>query len=128
MDTLTATEVIVACIILFLVLLPLYNLPSLMRSRRIAAIAGEFGLSFTKGTHLFNPFEAYRWRKNVISGSIKGHSIEAYDSSYMLGRSNMHRRWVVLLNGQEQPIQSAVQFLGLRMPTEKIREYLSSIA
>ena len=126
MTTPELIEAILGLVLLFIVLLPLYNAHSVIRSRRIAKVAQEFGLSFSKGAHLFNPLEAYRVKTNIISGSIKGHTVELYDSQMIFSRATA-RKSVIILDGSERPTPNIGKFLGLKMSADNIREYLSSI-
>lgn len=128
------TEIIIGCVILFIVILPLYNTPSVMRSRRIARIAQEFGLSFSKGSNFFNPFQSYRSKANIVSGTLNGHTIEAYDNQMMLIMPvgpefvGSFRKWVLMVDGVRRPVPYAGRFFGLRMPTHKIHDFLSAIS
>jgi len=130
----------VAVLLFFLIVICnfIFNIPSLIRSRRLAEVAKDLGLTFSQGSRkIFTITRSGSLvKKNVISGNLKGHTIEAYDfntpvpiwmtNGIYINNIYSHK-WILVLDGQEQQ-DRFTRNLGLRTSVNKIRSILEEIS
>ncbi len=131
MPLLETLGVIVGIFLLVLIILLICNLPYMIRSRRMAKVAKEFNLSFSKGKGRFQLLVDTGTKRNIISGNIKGHTIEAYDFDAFVWatRGLINHEWVLVVDSNEQQIKSfPIKILGTRTSVHKIRNILRQIS
>ena len=123
-------SVVAGISILIFVLIAIYNIPSLVRSYRLAKVAQKLGLSFSDGRkNLLNPLvDISGVKRNIISGTINASHIEAYDLQdtiwQMGGNSITTHKWVLTVDDKEQRVPSLLGFLGLKTSVSKIKRQL----
>ena len=126
--------IILGIVIIVVALVAIYSAPSLIRSRRLAKLARQLGLSFSDGQKnlLSSLLQMSGTKKNIIAGTINGHSVQAYDLQETVwqlhGNSMIIRKWVFILDGKEQQTKHLLRLLGLQISVRKIRKYLSTVA
>jgi hypothetical protein len=127
MLVLESVAVVIGIIAAFAVLIGILNGIDIIRSRRISKVAKEFGLSFSGGKNLFLTLQSTPTKSNLISGTIKGRVIEAYDLDMTAYRRKTKHEWVLTIDGKDQQTKSFLNIIGLKMPVKKIKEVLSRI-
>lgn len=142
MSLLEVLVVIVGVAVLLFLLIVIcnfiFNIPSLIRARRLAQVAKDLGLTFVRGNKgIFAITSRSRGpvKKNILSGNLKGHTIEAYDFNtpininigglYPLETSK--HQWILVLDGKEQQ-DYLVKNIGLRVSVNEIRHILGQIS